>query len=275
MQPLELPVKLHVTPFARASSAGVALRILACCAMSAALSAATVSSRTVSPPAHRRTATSAIGRVTGSVEFDGPAPIDTVTHPRADAPVCGASLLDVSVEHRGPRLARAVVWISGVAGGKRMPYARRFDVITNGCRLIPRVQTAIVGGTLNVRNADALTHRVRFTRAGSDDVLGEVTETEPGEVVPTRAALAAPGLVEMTCDHHPWIHGWLAVFGHPYYATTDANGAFAIDSIPPGRYAITAWHERFGSRSDSVTVVQDGTATITLRFPAAAPGSTR
>lgn len=270
MHPLELHVKLLVTGLARASSAGVATRTLAFCAMSAALCAASLSPRTPSPPARRPTDLSPIGRVTGSVEFDGRAPVDTVTHPRADAAACGASLVDVSVEHRGSRLARAVVWISGVAGGKRMPYARRFDVITNGCRLIPRVQTAVAGGTLNVRNADAVTHRVRFTRAGSADVLGVVTETEPGEVVPIRPALAAPGLVEMTCDHHPWIHGWLAVFGHPYYAMTDANGGFTIDSIPPGRYAITAWHERFGTRTDSITVVQDGTTTVALRFPAAA-----
>ncbi len=259
-------MKLYVTRFARASSPGVTVRVLAHSALIAAMCAVTLSARVarVAPVTVARTA--AFGRITGTVEFDGPAPVDSVTRPAANADVCGASFVDVSLEHRGQRLGRAIVWVVGVTGGKQLPYVRRFDVLTQGCRVVPRVQTAIAGGTLDVRNGDAVTHRMRFLRVGSDSVLGVVSETEPGEVVPTRGVLAAPGLVEVRCDHHPWIHGWIAVFGHPYYATTDANGTFTIDSVPPGRYAITAWHERFGSHTDSVTVTRDGTANLTLRF---------
>ena len=204
------------------------------------------------------------GRIAGSVTFEGPTPIDSVTHVTADADVCGATLIDVSVRARGPRLAGAVVWLTGVTAGKPMPYTKRFDLMTQGCRLIPRVQTAIVGGTVNVRNADATTHRTRFVRDGAEIVT--VPETEDGQIVPAESVLATAGLIEVTCVIHPWTHGWIAAFDQPYFAMTNDNGQFTIDSIPPGRYRLTAWHERFGTITDSVTVSNGVTTSTMMTF---------
>ena len=97
-----------------------------------------------------------------------------------------------------------------------------------------------MGGTLNVGNADQTTHRTVFIRQETGTALATVQETEAGAVVPTAAVLSVPGMVEVRCDQHPWTHGWIVVFDHPYFTTTDANGAFTIDSVPPGRYQITA-----------------------------------
>ncbi len=208
----------------------------------------------------------AIGRIKGVVEFGGAAPADTVVHLTSDADVCGQTLVDVSVDHRGPRLASAVVWLSGITAGKHLPYARRYDITTVGCRLVPRVQAGIVGGTLNVGNADQTTHRTVFSRKETGAALATVQETEAGAVVPTTAVLSVPGMVEVRCDQHPWTHGWILVFEHPYFTTTDASGAFTIDSVPAGRYRITAWHERFGTTTDSVTVVAAQDAAAQLQF---------
>jgi Carboxypeptidase regulatory-like domain len=208
----------------------------------------------------------AIGRIKGVVSFDGAAPADTVVHLTADADVCGQTLVDVSVDHRGPHLANAVVWLTGITAGKHLPYVRRYDVTTVSCRLVPRVQAGVVGGTLNVGNADQTTHRTVFTRQETGAALATVQETEAGAVVPTTAVLAMSGLVEVRCDQHPWTHGWIAVFDHPYFTTTDPTGAFTIDSVPPGRYQLSAWHERFGTVTDSVTVTAGQDAAAALNF---------
>jgi hypothetical protein len=219
-----------------------------------------------SPTRYHGRAPDLSGRLTGSVSFDGVAPTDTVVHPTVDPEICGQSLTDVSIEHRGARLGSAVVWLDGVSAGKAMPVLRRYDITTEGCRIYPRVQTATTGGTLDVRNADAASHHTRFVAARSGGLLASIPETEAGAVVPSRAVLAQTGLVEVMCDEHAWSRAWIAVFDHPYFTTTDPTGAFTIDSIPPGRYKITVWHERFGTLSDSVTVTGAGASTIDLKF---------
>src|SRR5262249_28523974 len=155
------------------------------------------------------------------------------------------TLVDVSIRTHGSRLVGAVVWLTGITAGKAMPYTRRFDLMTQGCRLIPRVQTAVVGGTVNVRNADATTHRTRFARSGEE--LTTVPETEDGQIVPAESVLTTAGLVEVNCTLHPWTHGWIATFDQPYFTVTNDDGQFTIDSVPPGRYLLTVWHERFGT----------------------------
>jgi hypothetical protein len=147
--------------------------------------------------------------------------------------------------------------------------ARRYDITSSSCRFLPRVQAAVVGGTLNVRNDDDGAHLARFTSWPGGALVATVAETEAGAVVPSPTVLAKPGLVLARCDLHPWSRGWIAVFGHPYFTTTDANGAFTIDSVPPGRYRLVVWHERFGMRSDSVNVVAGGSAVAAMKFGSA------
>jgi hypothetical protein len=211
----------------------------------------------------------AFGRLTGSVTFAGAAPLDSITHVATDADVCGATLVDVSIRTHGSRLAGAVVWLTGITAGKPMPYTKRFDLMTQGCRLIPRVQTAVVGGTVNVRNADATTHRTRFVREGTEILT--VPETEDGQIVPAESVLTTAGLIEVGCVIHPWTHGWIAAFDQPYFTTTNDDGQFTIDSVPPGRYRLTTWHERFGTLTDSVTVSNGVTTAIMTTFRRARP----
>lgn len=193
------------------------------------------------------------GRITGMVTFSGELAADTTVRPTSDTHVCGESVVQPSVHRSGRGVENVVVWIE-IRAGKPLPLARRYELLHERCLLTPRVQAAVTGGTLNLRSADALTHRVRFLRLGTDTTIETVTETEQGQVVPLERILASPARLEVRCDQHPWTHAWMMVFDHPYAQVTRENGAFTLDSIPPGRYRIIAWHERLGRVDDSVTV---------------------
>lgn len=207
------------------------------------------------------------GRLTGTVEIDGSPPADSVIVPSSDQVVCG-TLLRRGIERRGSRAIGVVVWVDGLRSGKPLPLERRFEVTNDRCSLVPEVQTAVAGGTLNVRSLDAVMHRTRIVRHGDRDVLAIIRETDEGQVVPNDRVLDLPGTLELSCDVHPWTRGWIAVFDHPYFAMSSTDGAFAIDSIPPGRYRVRAWHPRLGPVEDSVTVSAGSEARVVLRVSA-------
>ena len=200
------------------------------------------------------------------MEIDGPPPADTVIQPPADlALVCGPAFTRRGIERSGARAAGVVVWIDGLRSGKALPIERRFEVTNDRCLLVPELQPALAGGTLNVQNLDATDHRTRITRVEGGDVLATIRLGEEGQVVPNEHVLAKPGVLHLTCDVHPWTHAWIAVFDHPYYGLTGRDGAFALDSVPPGRYAVRAWHPRLGAFADSVTIEAGKTVALTLR----------
>lgn len=204
------------------------------------------------------------GRIAGEIRFEGDAPTDSLVRPTSDPSICGVAFVDTSFRVTGGRLADAVVWLTDARTGKALPLARRFEVTHQRCRLTPRVQAVRAGGTLNIRSLDRTVHQARFIRTTDRATLGVIIEHDAGQVVPDETVLSAAGRIEIRCDVHPWTHGWILAFDHPYYDVTDRRGTFSLDSVPPGRYRIAAWHERLGSIEDSVVVAQGATAQVTL-----------
>ena len=47
----------------------------------------------------------------------------------------------------------------------------------------------------------------------------------------------------------------LHVSEHPWFAITDAAGAFRIPDVPPGKYTVEAIHEVFGRVRGEIEVV--------------------
>ncbi|HJR63446.1 MAG TPA: carboxypeptidase regulatory-like domain-containing protein [Gemmatimonadaceae bacterium] len=190
------------------------------------------------------------GRVLAPDELPG----DSVVRPYNAESACGSSIVLPGVESLRGGLGDAIVWLDSIRHGKPLPASRRFEITNRRCELEPRVQAAIAGGMLNVRNTDRLTHRTRFLRAGSDSVLERVRHSDAGQVVPVETVLGRPGRVEVRSDLYPWMRAWIQVFDHPYFAVTSRDGAFSIDSIPPGTYTLYVWHERYGVKERDVRV---------------------
>jgi hypothetical protein len=166
----------------------------------------------------------------------------------------------------GGAMRAALVWLVDVQRGKPLPTSRRFTIENRDCLLYPAVQAAIASGTLNVKNSDTLAHRTRFVDAATGEIIETVRQTDAGQIVPIADPLRKPGLVELRCDLHPWTRAWIHVFAHPYFVETVPEGAFRIDSIPPGRYRLVVWHPDRGSREQEVDVRAGEQARIELRL---------
>src|SRR5437868_1206868 len=60
---------------------------------------------------------------------------------------------------------------------------------------------------------------------------------------PRARRLDQPGLVELTSGAgYYWMHGYLWVGEHPYFALTGPAGRWELTGVPPGDYELVVWH---------------------------------
>ena len=206
-----------------------------------------------------------MGRLEGEVRLESSAR-DTLVVVTRNADLCGDRIPEGAIVAPQGGLMNVVVWLTDAREGKSLPDSRRFEVTNSRCRLDPRVQGVIVGGTLNVKSADPVVHETVIRVTGVSEVLETVTQNGDGQVVPLEEVLARPVRLELSCRTHPWTQGWIHVFDHPYFVVSAPNGRFVVDSIPPGEYTMRTWHERLGATSREVRIEKAGVTKVEVKY---------
>ena len=125
----------------------------------------------------------------------------------------------------------------------------------------------MVGQSYKILNSDGVLHNVHtlpkinkaFNRAMPATLKEATTTFEKEEAI-----------FQIKCDVHPWMTAYVAAFTHPFFSVTGADGKFTISGLDPGTYEITAWHERMGVQTASVTVGASGSKTQDFKFAAPA-----
>ena len=129
------------------------------------------------------------------------------------------------------------------------------------CQYVPHVVAVQVNQPLRVRSSDPCMHNVHVM--GVNNTALNFAEIQPGEEV---VRFAAPEFMKTRCDVHPWMKAVIAVFDTQYFAVTLADGKFALGNVPAGAYTLTVWHERFGEKTQKVTVTADGTVQANFTY---------
>lgn len=205
------------------------------------------------------------GTIQGSVRLTGRVPTLApyqVTDPTQQDACTRTVANEEIVVGAGGALANAVVWIEGIRAGAA---PRRSDLTLDqqGCHYRPRVQAAAAGSQITVISSDATLHNVH-ARQGTRSVFNLAM---PAKGMRIRRPLQRPGLIEVKCDAgHTWMHAWIHLFDHPYFAVTTTNGRFQIPNVPPGTYTVKVWHERYPTQTRQLTVAAGGAATWDVAF---------
>ncbi len=213
------------------------------------------------------------GTIVGTVRVEGDLPAPRMIEVTTDKELCGTTISasDVIIDDR--RVAFAVIAVSGVEG----PVVPSEIILSNvECHFDPPVLAGVVGSTLVVNNQDDVMHNTHLSlRYGADRARTIGNSTLPprrGAIRSTRA-FRWPGIVDVECDVHSWMHAKIMVFDHPYFAVTDKLGVFEIAEVPVGTHTITVWHEVFGELHQSITVEANATTSISFSFSADAVGA--
>ncbi len=134
-----------------------------------------------------------------------------------------------------------------------------------GCMYDPHVLAMMVGQELVVKNSDSFLHNVHSLSTINDAFNVGMPNANNGEKIDPQPK--APETFRVKCDVHPWMSAWIAVFDHPYFSVTGDDGTFAIKNLPDGTYTLQAWHEKYGTNEQKVTV-KDGKAVVNFTFNA-------
>jgi hypothetical protein len=132
----------------------------------------------------------------------------------------------------------------------------------DGCQYKPHVFGFQTNQAWIIRNSDGILHNIhprpKENRAFN---VGQPRNMD------TKKSFSKPELgIPIGCEVHEWMSAYVHVLEHPYFATSDAEGAFEITRLPPGDYTLEAWHEVFGTQEAKVTVEAGGTGEVEFTF---------
>lgn len=207
--------------------------------------------------------------VTGTVTFDGKVPALKPLAMDAD-PAC-AKLhtkpvpAEMLVLGPGNTMGNILVWVSkGLPAGKTWPAPKTpVTLDQKGCVYVPHVMGIMVGQAYRILNSDGILHNVhalpKINRGFNRPMPATVKES-------TATFDKAEPVFQIKCDVHPWMSAYVGVFTHPFFHATSTNGQFTISGLDPGTYEITAWHERLGTQTATVTVAANEKKTQNFKF---------
>ena len=195
--------------------------------------------------------------ITGKVTFDGAKPtaksIDMSANPvcmraHASSP---AKTEDAVVNDNGT-LKYVFVWIkSGLPDKNWQVPTTAVTLDQNGCMYKPHVIGIMAGQNIEVKNSDPTNHNIHPQPSVNQDW----NESQaPGSEAKMKTFPRQEVMIPVKCNIHPWMRSYIGVVSHPFFAVTGDDGTFTIKGLPPGTYTIEAWHEKYGTSDQTITV---------------------
>ena len=158
-------------------------------------------------------------------------------------------------------IANVVVFVKDAPPQSNLP-ATHASISQRDEAFVPRVTAITRDSTIEFPNFDPYFHNVFSLSRGATFDLGRFKNGEKRERTFPRS-----GVIKVFCHIHSEMAATIMVFDHRLYATPAGDGRFAIDAVPPGTYRLSAWHERIGETTQSVTVGAGEEARVEFSLP--------
>lgn len=126
----------------------------------------------------------------------------------------------------------------------------------------PHILAVQKGTQVRFPNSDSIKHHVySFSRALTFELqLYKGLEAEP-------LLFNHSGIIELGCNVHDWMLGYIIVVDTPYFGKTNAKGEMRFD-VPDGQYKVKIWHPRIDENltdlEKSISLTSQSTELIQL-----------
>src|ERR1700752_319191 len=179
------------------------------------------------------------GSISGTVKFKGTAPTPKKLDIGKDKEVCDKSpKTDPTLIVNNGNLSNAVITITDIKSGKKVD-GKKVTLDQKGCEYHPHVLAFPAGSTVEILNPDGILHNVH----SYSKVNSPFNQAQPKFKKSLEVKIDKPEAVEVKCDVHGWMHGWLVSTENPYFAVTDNSGSFKLPDVPAGSYTLEGCDE--------------------------------
>ncbi len=172
--------------------------------------------------------------------------------------LCGRGLLAGTIEGRvrGTNPLNTVIWIDDIEGS--FPAPQRLAVMEQkALRFVPHVLAVQAGATVEFPNHDPLAHNVFSISEPKRFNFG----LYPNGIT-RRLIFDKPGVVELLCNVHLEMSGYVVVVKNPFFASPGVDGMYRISDVPGGRHRLHYWREDTAAQERSIDVPATGSVTV-------------
>jgi plastocyanin len=209
------------------------------------------------------------GSLSGKITFRGARPPKTKISMESEAACeqahAGHVVYDESVTtSKDGGLANAFVYIeTGLEGKNFEPAKEAITLDQHGCMFVPRIIGIRAGQTLDLKNSDAVSHNVHPMPKENR----EWNQQQSPESPDIQHRFPRPEImIPVKCNVHSWMHAYIGVMPHPYFAVTGPDGSFELPNVPPGDYTVAVWHEKLGDQKKQVHVAESAHAAVDFSY---------
>jgi plastocyanin len=176
----------------------------------------------------------------------------------------GAAFEVLVTDADGVPLPDAAVYLqpTGDARDGPMPTAQAMDQVNK--QFAPHMLVVQQGAEVRFPNSDSIKHHVYSFSSTKTFELKLYSQQSETPVLFDRT-----GVVELGCNIHDWMLGYIYVVDTPYFAKSSSDGSALIEA-PMGEYTISVWHPRMQDDPQDLALVSHPdvlTYQLTLKKP--------
>jgi plastocyanin len=178
--------------------------------------------------------------------------------------VCGTSLAQsVNVKitsNKGNPVNQVVVYLEPSID-KNFPAPADIMIMDQiNSQFVPHILTVQSGTKVSFPNSDSIKHHVySFSKPKTFELqLYKGLKAEP-------LTFGSKGEVELGCNVHDWMLGYIFIVDTPYFNQTNQSGLATLE-VPEGDYLVKIWHPRIQDAPESLQQSLSITQNETIEF---------
>jgi len=204
--------------------------------------------------------------VSGTVKFEGTPPKTAAIDMSQDANCKGSNKAENVVASDG-HLANVFVYVKEGLGNRTFQAPKEAVTLDqSGCRYHPHVMGVMAGQDIKIVNSDPTTHNIHPSPSPASGNR-EWNESQAPQAAALQKTFAREEIMlPVKCNQHPWMKMFINVVKAPFYAVSGPDGKYELKGLPPGDYTLAFVHEKFGEKTEKVTLAAKDSKTVDASF---------